>query len=495
MVPSLRARLSVAALVAALAGPALAQPGLRAPPPPTGVDAAPPPPAPDAAPAPSPAEAPPPPPPPAGADPGRDQLFMDAALESLLLGDLYRAEGLFRRLAEEGSTPEARITASMLADRVRALAARRAQLMPRGLAGRRTPVRPRKPEAARPFFVLTTTVAGLGLWGWTVPLALGVDPDQSPRLMLGLYMSTAAAAFVVPYALTSKRDVSWGQTNLAFYGATRGLEYGLLVSNLMFGVDGGRFGDDDPQAFAASLALGSVTGLVGGTLWAGGARMTPGQARTLAVGADYGLFSGFVFGHLLGWDELQDSNGGSRLDARARMMSAAGLGGTLLGIGSGRALALARDNTWGDGEVMRGAGLLGALAGVTNAALFDYLDSSRATLGTMAIGSGLGLWMGDALVRNTDFPVGSAVLLDLALLAGGLGAAGLTYLVYSGGDEGTYFLAATLGAAGAGGFTYYALRDERAPPARAGQPAGWALLPRFTPGRAGHGGLTLLGSF
>jgi hypothetical protein len=213
--------------------------------------------------------------------------------------------------------------------------------------------------------------------------------------------------------------------------------------------------------------------------------------------ADYGLFAGFTTGHLLGLDDLTSGDGLARLDARARSMSAAGLTGTVLGIAGGRLLSLARDNTWGDGEVMRMGGLVGVLAGATTAAVGGYLEDSRPALATMTVAGGLGLWLGDALVRNTDFGAGSAVLIDLATVAGGMGAAGVTYLVDSDGGPAEYLLASTLGAVGVGGLTYYALSDERASGPRASRSPGWSLLPRFTPGGRGRGqlGLSVLGAF
>ena len=306
-------------------------------------------------------------------------------------------------------------------------------------------------------------------------------------------MLTGATSFVAPLLLTTDREITWGQSNLGFYGGTRGMEYGVLVSHLLLGDDGGNIDDSEPRAFAASILLGSVAGLTGGTLWAGHARMSAGDARTVAVLGDYGLFAGLVTGHALGWDELEGEFGQPRLDDRARAMSASGLVGSALGLTSGRLLSLSRDNSWGDGEVMRAGGLLGVLAGFTTAALLDYEDSSRKSLATMVIGSGLGLALGDWLVRDTSFGVGESVLVDLSLVAGGLGATGLTYLFTESGDASLYLSAATLGAATTGGLAYYALRDREDTRATSGQTPGVALLPRI--GRNGHAGVTLLGRF
>jgi hypothetical protein len=484
-----------------------AQPGPRTPPPPT--DAAPAADTPAAPVAPTPPPGPPPDSPgptwpgwPPPADPGaalltppavaRDRLYIDAGLEAILLGDLRRAEALFSRAALEASTPELRASAALLAQRTAALADRRSELPP--VVSRRAPApRAARPATARPVFLLTTTVLGVAAWGWTLPMALGVDDSEDARATVGLYMLTAAGSFIVPYMLTRSREVTWGQANMAFYGGTRGLEYGLLISNIVFGEEGGNIDGDSERAFAASLLLGSISGVIAGSWWAGSSRMSAGDARTVAVWGDYGLFAGFVTGHVFGWDDLTGEFGEPRFDARARATAASGAVGTVLGLTVGRQLSLARTNSWGDGEVMRGAGLLGVMAGLTTAVGFGYDDSSRSTLLTMAIGGGLGLAGGDLLVRNTDFSVGESILTDLALVSGGLGAAGLAYLVAPNADGAAYLLAGTLGAAVGGGLSYYVLRDNGTSRTRAGRPPSVALVPQF--GRNGRAGVTVYGTF
>jgi hypothetical protein len=477
------------------ASPARAQPGPRTPPPPTQIDPAidmgpaVPAPADAAAPAPAPSAEPATPPTLAG-----DRLYIDAGLEAILTGDLRRAEALFARAAVEASSPQMRTTAALLAQRTRALASRRAQLPAPSLQAARPPARRSSAPSARPVLLLTTTVLGVAGWGWMLPMAVGVEGSDSARATVGLYMVTAAGSFAVPYLLTRNQEVTWAQSNLAYYGGTRGLEYGLLVSNVVFGRDGGNIDDfGNRKAFAGSMLLGSIGGVAAGSWWARHGRMSAGDARTVAAWGDYGLLGGFVAGHVLGLDELTGDVGQQRLDARARSMAASGMVGTILGLTVGRRLSLARSNTWGDGEVMRGGGLLGALAGVTTAAVLDYEDSSRATLASVAVGAGLGMVGGDALVRHTDFSMGESILIDLALVSGGLGAAGVTYLASGDADPAAYLVAATLGAGLAGGFAYHLLKGGGSGPGRAARPPAIALVPRIGPG--GQRALTLQGSF
>jgi hypothetical protein len=454
---------------------------------------------------------------PAPADPltPKDRILFNAGLDALVMGDLNQARSLFVLLVRQGETPAARTAAAVIVDRIGGLEQRRAAgLLPplRAPALAETPARAlrRTPAqtSARAPVVATTTVLGLALWGWTVPVMLGLN-DGDGRAFLGVYMLTATSSFVLPYVLTARHPPSPAQANLIFYGGTRGAEWGLLLSNLMFGRAGGDSSHE--RAFATSLLLGSVAGVVGGGLLAPALDLSPGDARTIAAMGDYGLFAGFAVARLFGFHELgstpQAPGGGGFppfnsdefgvpqdvLDKRARATSAAGLVGTGLGLLGGRVLALHRQNTWGDGEVMRGAGVLGVMAAATAASAIDMDDSDNALVAVLALGGGVGLVGGDFLVRNTNYSPSEALMVDLALVAGGLGGAGLTYLFTETESATAYLLTATLGAAVSGGVVSWALSQRQSKDDAHATAPRVALLPRF--GDRGPSGLQLVGSF
>ena len=470
--------------------PLLASAQTENPPAPLAPESPPAPLAPESPPAPLAPESPPTPSAPEEVDHSTAQRLLAEGVRALAAGDLAGAYDRFSRASHDESDPASAAAAEFLANEVATLVSERrlqaaAEARTRATAGRSTG---RSTGSARPFFLLTTTVLGVA-GGWTVPFALGIDPDAgNTRAFFGLYMLSAASAFVVPYFLTRGDPPTWGQANLAFYGATRGLEYGLLVSNLLLGADGGNLDDDDPQAFSTSILLGSVGSLVGGTWWAGAAEMTPGEARTLAVVADYGLLAGFAAGYGFDLDRPTLSN-----NERARAMSALGLVGVIGGITSGRLLARSRDNTWGDGEVLRTSALMGVLLGGTAAALFD-MERERTILPTLALGGGLGLVGGDFLVRDTDFSVGQSILVELAFVAGGLAAMGTTYLITESEEPAAYLSAASLGAAIGGGLAYWGFRGAPNEEVRRQGGPLVAALPQFHPS-SGQIGLTLVGAF
>lgn len=434
----------------------------------------------------------------------REALF-DIAFDALAAGQLPLAEEAFARAALLPGDPVRASVARSFAERVRRLGAQRALAASRPatsaaavVARPATPVvEPASTEAARVAFLATTTATGLAAWGWTLPLALGIDVGREPRAFVGLYMVTTGAAFGIPFFLTREQGVTPGQANLAFYGATRGLWHGLLFSSILAGDVNP---DGTQRGWAASLFLGSVSEMVAGYLVAGRADLTAGEARTIAVGGDFGLGLGFGIGALLGLHHDDHSS-----DAQARGMATAGFLGASAGLAGGALLAARRANTWGDGEVLRAAGLLGTYLGLTADALFDWDPSSsqdeKKALTTLMLGAGVGLWVGDRLVLATDFSVGQSILVDLSTVAGGLGAAGIAYLVAGGSSGITLKGITSTSAAGAllgFGLSYAYLRDHHGDhdaDARRADPrgSGVALIPTF--GANGSRGVALAGAF
>ena len=340
--------------------------------------------------------------------------------------------------------------------------------------------------------LVTTTGLGLGFWGRLVPGALDLDNSTNNRAFLGLYMLTAATSFAVPFFWTRSHPPSFGQANLAFYGGTRGLLYGFLASWVIQGESGS--GGTSETAEAVSGLVGSLGGLIGGSLWAGQAAMTPGQARTVAVMGDLGLSLGLLGGLLVigDGDEIGEEDDD-------RLPPGMALVGAALGVGAGRFLSLRRDNTWGDGEVMRAGGLYGALLGATVGMVAEFDEGPwRAMIASVMVGATLGHLGGDALVRHTDFSVAGAVLVDLALLSGGLAGAGLFHLATDGSYEAGYLVSASIGAALAGGLAYYSLRDwgqDARASATGPQVALVPLLPLGPSGTARSTGLGVAGRF
>jgi hypothetical protein len=407
--------------------------------------------------------------------------FTDRGLEALAEGDLELAERALAAAAALEGDPARRAAAAALVARVRELRARRAE---------RTPPRPRRlarppaPPSERVPLVGYTTLLGLGLYGWALPRTLNIDPVASTRAFVGTYMLTVAASFTVPFVLTRKNPVSAAEANLAFYGATRGIWHGVLVGALIAG-------DVDPdtraRGWATSMFAGSLTELVLGFYLAPALAPTAGRAHTIAAVGDFGLLLGFGGGYLLRLNQKDTA------DEQARGMAAAGLVGAGLGLAGGYVLAAARDNSWGDAEVLRLCWALGAWNGAAVADLVhsDLSLDNRTFTGLAVAGGALGLLAGDRLVRHADFSAGESLLIDLGTVAGGLLGAGVAYLAVQ--DDGPYLFASGLGGLVGFGLSYWITPGRIGVPRQATPPYG-ALT--FAPLLGSHGTRGLIvGSF
>jgi hypothetical protein len=448
-----------------------------------------------AAPPPTPAAAPTPDPQAAA----REASF-DVAFRALVAGDLDQAERAFLSAAALPGEPAARAVAMSFAARVRALRATRLATAPSpspqtaGAVPSASPSPVSSPitatdNAGHVPFLLTTTVLGLAVDGWALPGVLGIHAGESPRTFVGLYMVAGASSFLLPFLATRGDAVSAGQANWAFYGGTRGTIFGLLAAKV---IAGDVSTDHQYGVFAGSLIAGNVLGLTAGTLLGDRLQISPGQAHTTGVVGDFGLGLGFGFAFLLGFD-----NADNTADQRARRIGASALIGVAGGIFGGYRLARARDNSWGDAEVMRATGLVGVLAG---AAVADGFSTSRRPTAAMVMTGGVvGAFLGDRLIVGTDFSVGQSIIVDLATVAGGLAGAGLLYLFSPRGwSERPFLVAATIGAATGLGVSYWAFKDrssDRAAGSSSPDAAGlhYSLLPMLGP--SGLHGVTLGAAF
>jgi hypothetical protein len=411
--------------------------------------------------------------------------FTDRGLEALADGDLELAERTLAAAAELPGDPARRAAAAFLAARVRELRARRARPAVAPVPRRRL-ARPAVPSSERAPLVAFTTLLGLGLYGWTVPRTLNIDPDTSTRGFVGVYMFTAAGSFVVPYVLTADTMVAPASVNLAFYGGTRGIWHGVLVGAL---IAGDLTPDTRSRGWAASMLAGSLVELVAGYHLAPRLAPTAGRAHTVAALGDFGLLLGFGTGYLLRFDRKETA------DAQARSMAAAGLAGAGLGLAGGYALGRTRDNSWGDGEVLRLCWALGAWTGAAAADLArtDLSLGNRTFTGLAMAGGALGLLAGDRLVRDADFTVGEGLMIDLATIAGGLLGAGVAYLAIQ--NAGPYVFASALGGVGGFGLSYWLTPGHvgTAPDRGALPAANLTLAPLL--GVRGAKGLALAGAF
>lgn len=305
------------------------------------------------------------------------------------------------------------------------------------------------PQGARALLGLGTLALGFGFYSWAIPVATEAVNDAAAGAL------SVAGSLLLPYVITDRAYVSWGDANLALYGGTRGIAYGVLARDL---VVGDRESHDRDGQLRAAVA-GSLASEIGGFLWAHSGGMSAGHARLVGLGGDVGLLWGIAL------SEIADGDDGTGRDDERRHNGAAGLAGAALGLGAGHVLARRGSPQWGNTGAVRTAGMIGALVGVSfvdmddGGSPSDDADNVNAGLAAMVAGSAGGLVLGSRVVRDRDIGVSHAILIDVMTGAGAV--TGLAVASLAGGDSDDsrlYTGAAALGALGGYGIGLRASR-------------------------------------
>lgn len=353
----------------------------------------------------------------------------DVAVRLMVEGEAEKAEALLGELAADTSDPPRAALARNLLARLQR--ARLAKEQATATSDR---------QEGRTALLATSTAAGLILYGAGVPEVLDINDN---RATIGLFMVTAGASFLVPYFVTADAPVSWGMTNLAFSGASRGAGHGALLAMALA---------DNPstdQSIGSAMAF-SVLELVGGSLYGHSAKLSAGDAHLLGISADFGLAWSAAYTSTAVWN----SSGTGFQHA----VSGSALAGAALGFAAGEFYRSERQMTWGDAEFLRMSGLLGGFAGVAlsdGIGLMDSQSGERYIPSVVAACSMVGAVAGDFLGRDQEFTVGQSLLVDLGTVTGGLIAAGLTYLIGDFDDSTPYLTAGLVGSATGYSLSYY----------------------------------------
>lgn len=271
---------------------------------------------------------------------------------------------------------------------------------------------------------------GVGFYSWSVPLGA----DLEGKTAVGVGMLSAAAGFALPYLPTQRGEVTPGMTNLALWGGTRGALHGYLLRRA---TERRYEPDTDPRAAAA--VLGSLVEGAAGFVIAKQTDLSAGDAHMIGVGGDFGLISGFAFNEMF---QVDAGDYGDEREASATFLIASAVGM------AGAAIAAPRtDWTWGDAEVFRACGLLGAAVGTSIATIAT--DEGRPIAAGAIAGAGLGMFLGRLHLRDREYRPNDAILVELGSVAGAALGAGAAYLLSKENqDESLYISIGTLGALG-----------------------------------------------
>lgn len=177
-------------------------------------------------------------------------------------------------------------------------------------------------------------------------------------------------------------------------------------------------------------------------------KIDAGSAHITGISGDFGFFDGFMLSSIL---RLNDSQTKAKFTL---------LGGGLGYVG-GAVYSHYREMTWGDSEVLRMTGLLGILAAAVPLAWAEHNMDERIPFSILTVNSVVGLVVGDRLTVDRDIDVASALIVDLATIAGGLVGLGTVFLVQGNQNTkaGPLVTGAALGA-GLSFFLSYRLSDK-----------------------------------
>lgn len=288
-------------------------------------------------------------------------------------------------------------------------------------------------QEGRTKFLAGTMTLALGYYGWAVPFSLQVN---NGKLALAMYMLTSGAGFYIPYSATQNYPVSDAAATFGLYGATRGILHGWMLANLITNAPSDEGG-------VATGMLTSVAETVYGFKRAITSRMTAGTAETIGTCGDFGIGLGAGMAHLAGFfnDDNSQAAAGTLLlgtgigfasghwlarqqdytRGDAFVLSASGLLGAyfplflvdmikpdnekaytlasviggVTGLGMGNLLVQGRDFSTAQGNYIRLSEIAGGLLGLGLAYLISSEENDNSTLylTSSAAGATTGFWL------------------------------------------------------------------------------------------------------
>ena len=262
-------------------------------------------------------------------------------------------------------------------------------------------------QKGRVKLIVASTAAGLGYYGWAIPIALHM---KSGKAIASTYMFTGALSFFIPYRTTINSSVTESAANAYVYGTTRGALHGYILNSLVYGND-----FSPRRAFGFSVA-GSVGEGVGFYKLTSAQNWSAGKVELLGVGGDFGFGIGVAAPFAFNYEN------------KNRVYAASMLIGTGTGFVAANYLSGKDHYTQGDAFVIRGAGMMGSYVSLSAMNLIQP-KNERWYAGIFIAGSLSGLYLGNRLVDEKDFTPAQGTFIEIGQLAGWLTGLGIAYLI------------------------------------------------------------------
>ena len=213
-----------------------------------------------------------------------------------------------------------------------------------------------------------------------------------------------------------RRPTNAARAELLFFQTVHGIGLGAEACLI--------FECESPPPWALSLMLGAGAGL-GASLYFSSDGVTPGLARSLTSGTEWGLWNGLMIG--LWTKAFEDTSNDGRAVAEGLAL------GQLAGLGAGGLLYMALEPTAGQVSLASSGGIWTTVVVLLSVAFVEAEPSARAFPGILLVASDLGLVGGAVLASQFPMSAGRVLLVDAGGLLGLLGGVGTAIII--GGSE------------------------------------------------------------
>lgn len=276
-------------------------------------------------------------------------------------------------------------------------------------------------QDGRTEFLISSTVSGLGFYGWAIPLAAGVE---NSRPAVATYMLVSGSSFFVPFFLTKDKDFSRPMARAYSIGTGTGIGHGFLIQGLM--ALNTQNSDNLQKQLFVPIALG-LGESIGFTALTKKHDLSVSNVGMIATGATWGTAWGASTGLLL------TSENSTNAENEVRKILISSLVGSGAGMYFGHVVHHKMPSmTNGDVIVTNAYGVLGALASATAVDLvldFNDFNDAKIMVGSMTLASAGGLLYGLRRTSDYNYTTSEGAYIGLAEIAGGALGLGLGYLI------------------------------------------------------------------
>mgnify|MGYP007061391165 CR=1 FL=1 len=321
-------------------------------------------------------------------------------------------------------------------------------------------------QQGRTGLLISSTLVSLSFYGYAVPLALNLDETKE---LVGSYMLVGSAGFLVPYFTTRNKNVSLSQLSMSFYGQTRGIAHGVILSHLLW--DSPVFSPDpdpanDDQEFQEYLkksdnferfrwgmgVLGSLGEGIAGYHLARKWDFSTGSASILQMWGDVGILSGLLISDVGGYLETTNRNDENKLLSTLLLTSGAGLV-------TGKFFGNSGKYTVGDAIFYRSTMALGTFLPIVFVSYFDPGKTQPYTA-SMLIGGAAASYAGWSMLRNRNFTTTQGIMIALGELSGALLGLGTGYLISENSNSKLILSTTAIGAITGYGLFYFKYKNK-----------------------------------